>query len=205
MTQRACKLQDGAARIACTALLARQTVSSPLLDQLFSTLHRLPAATAAVMVSAGFCHLLGESIRQMHLDVRFPLPTFLCGLGFMLTLVADAVASTASGAGHHHHHAHGSDEGLHGSGSGGGGACCGGGGMLAAPAAADPERGLAPGHCKRLHKNSSLEEERLLPNGAGGGQAVAASERALGCRQALPARHSIVLLLTIWSKTALGL
>ena len=33
------------------------------------------------MVSAGFCHLLGESLRQMGavLDWRFPLPTFLCG------------------------------------------------------------------------------------------------------------------------------
>lgn len=68
------------------------------------------------MVSAGFCHLLGESLRQMRSTGRFPLPTFLCGLGYMLTLVADKIASTASGHGHGHgcgghHHLH-ADESL---------------------------------------------------------------------------------------------
>ncbi|GAB4816508.1 hypothetical protein N2152v2_003554 [Parachlorella kessleri] len=110
--------------------------------------------SAGVMVSAGFCHLLGESLRQMPVTGRFPLPTFLCGLGFMLTLVADAVASRASGG---HGHGHG-DGGCH------------TGGPLGT--AVDPEKALLPGPvpgCKRLHKTSvsqeEEEEERLIPNG----------------------------------------
>lgn len=61
--------------------------------------------SAGVMVSAGFCHLLGEALRAMP-QIRFPLATFLCGTGYMLTLVADKVVASAtgghSGCGHAH-------------------------------------------------------------------------------------------------------
>lgn len=93
--------------------------------------------SAGVMVSAGFCHLLGEALKlmpqagagygthgtavkstepppQLHgpqptcapsprrslpQNQQFPMAPFLCGLGFLLTLVADRFAHQASGAG----------------------------------------------------------------------------------------------------------
>lgn len=54
--------------------------------------------SAGVMVSAGLCHLLGEALRSMPPTMLFPLAPFLCGAGYMLTLVADRVAAHASGA-----------------------------------------------------------------------------------------------------------
>lgn len=55
--------------------------------------------SAGVMVSAGFCHLLGEALKQMPKMV-FPLAPFLCGTGYLFTLVADRIAANASGHGH---------------------------------------------------------------------------------------------------------
>lgn len=55
--------------------------------------------SAGVMVSAGFCHLLGEAVKQMP-AMRFSLATFLCGLGYLITLVADTAATLLTGAGH---------------------------------------------------------------------------------------------------------
>lgn len=53
------------------------------------------------MVSAGFCHLLGEAVQQMKgIKMRFPLATFLCGLGYLFTLVADKIAAHTHGGGH---------------------------------------------------------------------------------------------------------
>ena len=54
--------------------------------------------SAGVMVSAGFVHLLGEAVRQMPEAMQFSMATFLCGLGYLLTLVADKAASFLSGA-----------------------------------------------------------------------------------------------------------
>jgi zinc transporter 1/2/3 len=48
------------------------------------------------MVSAGFVHLLGTAIKELDPMNRFPLAPFLCGLGFMVTLVADHVAEILS-------------------------------------------------------------------------------------------------------------
>ncbi|PRW20415.1 serine threonine phosphatase 2A regulatory subunit B beta-like isoform B [Chlorella sorokiniana] len=62
--------------------------------------------SAGVMVSAGFCHLLGEALRAMP-KIRFPLATFLCGTGYMLTLVADKVVASATGGHSGCGHAHG--------------------------------------------------------------------------------------------------
>ena len=50
----------------------------------------------AVMVSAGFVHLLGAAIKELNPELRFPLASFLCGLGFLITLVADHVAEVLS-------------------------------------------------------------------------------------------------------------
>lgn len=50
----------------------------------------------AVMVSAGFVHLLGAAISNLNPDAVFPVAPFLCGLGFILTLFADHVAETLS-------------------------------------------------------------------------------------------------------------
>lgn len=54
--------------------------------------------SAGVMVSAGFCHLLGEAVKQMP-AMQFSLATFLCGLGYLLTLCADKAATILSGVG----------------------------------------------------------------------------------------------------------
>lgn len=46
------------------------------------------------MLSAGFCHLLADSLRQLPFvgpGRGFPLPTFLAGVGFIITLVADQI------------------------------------------------------------------------------------------------------------------
>lgn len=60
--------------------------------------------SAGVMVSAGFCHLLGEALKQMP-KMQFPLAPFLCGTGYLFTLVADRIAASAhgghGGCGHH--------------------------------------------------------------------------------------------------------
>ncbi|KAK2077085.1 hypothetical protein QBZ16_004719 [Prototheca wickerhamii] len=51
--------------------------------------------SAGVMVSAGFCHLLGDAISDMP-EIAFPLAPFLCGVGFILTLICDAAATRAA-------------------------------------------------------------------------------------------------------------
>ncbi len=48
------------------------------------------------MVSAGFVHLLGAAIKELNPELHFPLAPFLCGLGFLVTLVADHVAEVLS-------------------------------------------------------------------------------------------------------------
>ena len=54
--------------------------------------------SAGVMVSAGFCHLLGEAVKQMP-AMQFSLATFLCGLGYLMTLCADRAATLLSSMG----------------------------------------------------------------------------------------------------------
>lgn len=49
-----------------------------------------------VMVSAGFVHLLGTAIKELDPMDTFPLAPFLCGLGFLTTLIADHIAETMS-------------------------------------------------------------------------------------------------------------
>ena len=53
--------------------------------------------SAGVMVSAGFCHLLGEAVKDMPSHLLFPLAPFLCGLGFLATLCADRAATLLAG------------------------------------------------------------------------------------------------------------
>ena len=48
------------------------------------------------MVSAGFVHLLGTAINELNPHLKFPLAPFLCGLGFLVTLVADHIAEVLS-------------------------------------------------------------------------------------------------------------
>eukprot|EP00803_Ostreobium_quekettii_P004593 evm.model.scf_922.1 EVM.evm.TU.scf_922.1 scf_922:9446-13010(+) len=80
--------------------------------------------SAGVMLSAGFCHLLPESLPeiqpglvarlegeecQLHAKKAFPWGTFLCAMGLVLTLVADQLAESRSasiGLGHVHGHNH---------------------------------------------------------------------------------------------------
>jgi len=52
--------------------------------------------SAGVMVSAGFCHLLGEAVKTMP-AMKFSLATFLCGLGYLVTLCADKAATMLTG------------------------------------------------------------------------------------------------------------
>ncbi|KAK9861110.1 hypothetical protein WJX84_009780, partial [Apatococcus fuscideae] len=53
--------------------------------------------SAGVMLSAGFVHLLGESVMELQDVTRFPLATFLCGVGFLITLLADSIMEVMSG------------------------------------------------------------------------------------------------------------
>jgi zinc transporter 1/2/3 len=43
------------------------------------------------MLSAGFCHLLPDSLRHIAFTGRFPTATFLSALGYIITLLADQV------------------------------------------------------------------------------------------------------------------
>lgn len=47
--------------------------------------------SAGVMLSAGFCHLLADSLRQLSFIGRFPIATFLAATGYILTLLADQI------------------------------------------------------------------------------------------------------------------
>lgn len=49
------------------------------------------------MISAGFVHLLGAAVQELNPRAVFPLAPFLCGLGFILTLIADHTAELLSG------------------------------------------------------------------------------------------------------------
>ncbi len=51
------------------------------------------------MISAGFCHLLGDAIVALTQSFTYPLAPFLCACGFMSTLIADQIVEAASG--HH--------------------------------------------------------------------------------------------------------
>lgn len=64
--------------------------------------------SAGVMVGAGLCHLLAAALEDMP-AVSFPLAPFLAGVGFLLTLVADAVSGSGGGGHSHggHPHPHG--------------------------------------------------------------------------------------------------
>lgn len=47
------------------------------------------------MLSAGLCHLLSESFKEISERINdFPLGTFLCGSGFIITLLADQIAKS---------------------------------------------------------------------------------------------------------------
>lgn len=56
----------------------------------------------AVMLSAGFCHLLAESLPELSFIGEFPMATFLAALGYLVTLMADqlvqALTETTPGA-----------------------------------------------------------------------------------------------------------
>lgn len=57
-----------------------------------STARRLRGLCCSpVMISAGFVHLLGSAVEELNPGSLFPLAPFLCGLGFILTLIADFV------------------------------------------------------------------------------------------------------------------
>ena len=49
------------------------------------------------MISAGFVHLLGTAMKDLDPAGVFPLAPFLCGLGFILTLLADQAATVLTG------------------------------------------------------------------------------------------------------------
>jgi hypothetical protein len=61
------------------------------------------AAASSVMLSAGFCHLLADALRQLAFIGRFPIATFLAAVGYLITLLADQIvtAITAEPGSHH--------------------------------------------------------------------------------------------------------
>lgn len=88
-------VQPADADFACVAARKQQQDATHACAKPFA------ARAAGVMVSAGFCHLLGEAVQQMKgIKMRFPLATFLCGLGYLFTLVADKIAAHAHGGAH---------------------------------------------------------------------------------------------------------
>lgn len=52
--------------------------------------------SAGVMISAGFCHLLGDAIKTLNQALAYPLAPFLCACGFLMTLVADQIVEGAT-------------------------------------------------------------------------------------------------------------
>lgn len=52
--------------------------------------------SAGVMISAGFCHLLGDAIKTLTQAMAYPLAPFLCACGFLMTLVADQIVEGAT-------------------------------------------------------------------------------------------------------------
>lgn len=72
------------------------------------------------MLSGGLCHLLPDAISEIQpsFDIKdctkvrikgFPMGTFLCGLGLVLTLITDQIAQAAMsryGVSHNHSHGH---------------------------------------------------------------------------------------------------
>ena len=48
------------------------------------------------MISAGFVHLLGAALKELDSAGVFPVAPFLCGLGFIMTLIADHWANMVS-------------------------------------------------------------------------------------------------------------
>ena len=48
-----------------------------------------------MMISAGFVHLLGSAIEELPITRKhgFPWAPFLCATGFLITLVADQLAT----------------------------------------------------------------------------------------------------------------
>ena len=60
--------------------------------------------SGGVMLSAGFVHLLGESSETLRsMEYEYPFAELFCGIGYLLTLLAETVA----GSGHDHVAAHG--------------------------------------------------------------------------------------------------
>ncbi len=109
-----CWKQHITAHILCASkfnIITRRCLCLPVFERdhcaLQLTKHLPVNLLRAVMVSAGFCHLLGEALKQMP-KMFFPLAPFLCGLGYLLTLVADKVVSSTAGL-----HGHGQDAAQH--------------------------------------------------------------------------------------------
>ena len=50
------------------------------------------------MVSAGFVHLLGDAIEDMG-TTDFPVAPLLCATGLLMTIIADAIASSYASGG----------------------------------------------------------------------------------------------------------
>lgn len=52
----------------------------------------------AVMISAGFVHLLGSAVEELPVSTKhgFPWAPFLCATGYLITLVADQLATALS-------------------------------------------------------------------------------------------------------------
>ncbi|KAF8056124.1 zntD [Scenedesmus sp. PABB004] len=71
--------------------------------------------SGGVMLSAGFCHLLADSLRQLAFIGRFPIATFLAACGYLITLLADQVVTVLTAEqGPDHHHGAGAGGGGHG-------------------------------------------------------------------------------------------
>lgn len=76
------------------------------MTELKIVVHIISSFCFSVMLSAGLCHLLAEALPEIQAKVKnFPLGTFLCAAGYMLTLVADEIGASLSG---HNHHCHSS-------------------------------------------------------------------------------------------------
>ena len=113
------------------------------------------AFSGGVMLSAGFTHLLGEASEQIHNKYEYPFAELCCGIGYLLTLLAETITQHSSETltdmdeKHHHHmsfHSH-----KNGSLS-----------LRRANSSADPESGGLFGNMDKEYGTNDSESKELL-------------------------------------------
>ncbi|KAH3765054.1 solute carrier family 39 (zinc transporter), member 1/2/3 [Pelomyxa schiedti] len=110
-------MQASFIKVVSAIVIPLESIAGASLPMLFrgndSMMELFNTAAVGVFMAVGLCHMLVDSVHltgdlQFH---NFPLPFFLCLVGFTLVLILDQVASLLGGAhshshGHSHEHTH---------------------------------------------------------------------------------------------------